>query len=542
MPPEAAPVAGARPRDALLGRVGGELAERATPLLVKEVRQALRGKWFRAALLVSLTFTTLAGLIVLGLVIPMAGAEVSSFQGTLLFGACFGGTALAAAGIVPFAAFSSMNAEAEENTLELLLLSNLSPLAIVGGKVGSAVIQALLVCSTALPFAVVAWTLGGLPPSVLVLAPLFTVLGAACFSAIGIALSSVSRTRWVRVVLMVLFGFFLFNVAQNVLVFAFLGAAVVFLPGAGSFPLVEVSIVGSLASIVFLAIAVTFASDLLSHREESGSTPMRVTVLCLAALGVPAVFVCGLVSSATSSLSGASTMGVLSLPASASAGLDLGVVVLACVLGALVLPLVWCCTESERLPLGPRARPPRRGWTSFARVLVLSGGGRGALLVAVLLAALGGAHVAGTVLARGAWSADATRGIGLVLYAWIVLGLPTVVFSPFSSRVILRVVARCAVWFFPWAALLGTTLVYVVVRGPGGGAWENPANPVWLLGAIDSNGKPEDLFAWAVLAACALLTLAANAWRMYRGVREVRVAMTERDALERKVLDAAPQP
>ncbi|MBK7874204.1 MAG: hypothetical protein IPJ77_00355 [Planctomycetes bacterium] len=533
MPPEVVlSSAGAAPRAPAFARTAEWLAERATPLLVKEVRQALRGRWFKSALLVSLALTTLAGFIVLGVVIPLSEGQMNGYEGLILFGACFSATAIGAAGIVPFAAFSSMNAEAEENTLELLLLSNLSPLEIVLGKLGSSVLQALLVCSTALPFAVVAWNLGGLPPSVLVLAPLFTVLGSACFSAIGIALSTLSRTRWVRVVLMVLFGFFLFNFAQNVLLFAFLGAAAAFLPGAGGVPLVEFSVAGSILSVAFLGVAATFASDLLSHREESGSTPMRRVVAALTIVGAVAVALCGAVSTG-----GGSAFGVGSSAGSA----PLGVIVLGAVLAVIALPLAWCCTESEALPLGARARPPRRGVMSGLGLLFVSGGGRGAWLATAAFGLLGFAHVVGSVVGARGWSASATQGLVLLLTAWIWLLLPSVVFSPFTARLPMRLAARAALWFFPWIAFLGTSLVFVALRGPGVHAMENAANPFWLMQAIDSTGRPEDAAAGVLLVLTAGVTLAANGWRMFQSVREVRSAMTERDALERKVLDAAPQ-
>ena len=537
------PLSSARAREGgPFERASRRVSERATPLLVKEVRQALRGKWFKTTLLVALGFATLAALVVLGLVIPSIGAEVQPYQGTILFGACFGAVAFATAGLVPFSAFSSMNAEAEENTLELLLISNLSPHAIVWGKIASAVVQSVILCSAAMPFAVVAWNLGGLPPSVLVLAPLFTILGTACFSAIGIALSCVSRTRWVRVLLMVLFGFFLFNVAQNVLVFAFFGAAVAFLPGGGGVPLVELSLAGSIFSVVFLALGAAFGSDLLSHREESGSTPMRATVSVIAVLGALAVFACGVVSAPRGTLGSSSASGVVFGALHGGGGFDLGAGVFLGVLVAIVVPLAWCCTEGERLPLGPSVRPPRRGVASVVRVLLLAGGGRGVLLTALLLGLLGFAHVAGQVIGRGGWSDSALIGVGLVLYAWILLTLPSVVFAPFTARPLMRVVARGAVWLFPWVGLIGTTLVFVVLRGPSGEAWENPANPVWMFREIDASGRPTGILEWTLLVVAAFVALAANAWRMAKGLIEVRRAMRERDRREGSALHAATQP
>lgn len=507
MPPEAAPA-----RARFGARLAASLSERAPPLFVKELRQALRGRYLKVTLSIALALTLLAGVIVLGFVIPMSKGDVRGFEGLILFGACFGTTAFAAAGLVPFSAFTAMSAEADENTLEFLQLSNLSPVGIVLGKLASAVLQALIVCATVLPFAVVAWQLGGIPPSVLVLAPLFTVLGSACFSAVGIALSALTRVRWLRILLMVFFGYFLFNAAQNVLLIAFLGAAAVFAPGAipGGFPTATVAVFGALACAAFLAIAVAFAADFLAHREESGSTPLRRVTTMLALIG-------------------AATTAIVTL---ASGGGDEPVVMTGIVLGVLAAPLAWCCTEAEPLPLGARANPPRRGWLGWLDLPHRAGGGRGALLATFVCGGVAGAGALASVLESGRWTDDASQTLAIAVFPWIYLLLPSALLSPWSRRTTVRVLARVFVFLFPWIAFLGTTLAMVFVVGPGERVVKNAANPFFVHDLVGTNGAPKQLGHWAVLALVVLLTFALNAWRMLRGVLEVRRAMRERDARE----------
>ena len=509
MPPEARAASCAPTR---FDRVAETLAERATPLFVKELRQALRGRYLKVTLSIAVALTTLAAVIVLGIVVPLKIDELRAYAGVILFGATFGATAFVATFFVPFAAFSSMNAEADENTLEFLQLSNLSPLAIASGKLVSASLQAALVCATAMPFAVVAWHMGGIPPSLLVLAPLFTMIGAACFSAIAIALSTLSRVRWVRIVLMVLFGFFLFNVGQYMLFLGAVAGAAVFLPGAGGMLSGAMTFgVSAVAALGFLAVALAFAANMLAHREESGSTPLRRVTSILALLGAIATLLVTLAGSGGAEAVGlATTALVVTFPA-----------------------LAWCCTEAEALPLGPRARPPRPGLSGWLALPHLAGGGRGALLATLTCVGIGLAGALGAALARGGWSEDASRPLGVAAYAWLYLLLPSVVFSPWSGRTAVRALARVGVFAFPWVAFLGTSLLKALITGPTPDAFENPANPFHMLSRLDARGAPVGLGGWAVLGFFLLLTLALNAWRMARGVLEVRRAMRARDARER---------
>lgn len=500
----------ARPRAAgtlaLLDRVANRLSERTNPLFVKELRQALRSRYFKITFGISLAITTIAGLVVMAIAVPLIRENAPGNEGVALFVTCLACTALGAVGLVPFAAFTSMNAEADENALELLQLSNLSPLSIVSGKLASALVQAVLVTSTVLPFAALAWMLGGLSPWVVVLAPLFAIAASVCLSAMGIALSTLSRTRWVRVLLMVLFGFFLFNVGQNVIGLAVFAA--IALVGVSTFgaTIPGVSIGGAAAGAFAilgaqLAIAVTFASDMLAHREESGSTPMRRVATAIALLGALATGIVTLV-----------------------VGGDAGLVVLFATLATIAAPLAWCCTESEALPLGTRARPPR----TWLGALHVAGGGRGALLSTVLLALLGVEW--STCCAIGGDAKALLPGLVFVAFTWIYLLLPTVVFSPFSKRVAVRVVARIATWMFPWFMLFAGAVVAALFVGPGGEVFDHPWNPGAVFDHVQTNGVPRGGLYWTVLPIVLLVTLAANAWRMLRGVLDVRRAMLDRDA------------
>ena len=73
-------------------------------------------------------------------------------SGQSFFSALFGCLVFANCLFVPFAAFLSLSSEWDEETLDMLVMSNLRPWQIVRGKFLSAGFQALLYAVTFLPF------------------------------------------------------------------------------------------------------------------------------------------------------------------------------------------------------------------------------------------------------------------------------------------------------------------------------------------------------------------------------------------------------
>src|SRR5688572_7360273 len=100
------------------------------PVLLKEVRQALRGRTFRTSLGLTLVAATLATTI---LVLSQDPAQVLD-SGVDYLTAIYACLAFALLAVVPFSAYQSMGAEWEESTFDLLVLSDLKPRRIVIGK------------------------------------------------------------------------------------------------------------------------------------------------------------------------------------------------------------------------------------------------------------------------------------------------------------------------------------------------------------------------------------------------------------------------
>src|SRR5262249_12290926 len=134
-----------------LPRVTGleRLGDRFNPIVVKEVRQALKSRQFVITFLLLLLAAwagSIFGVCFLGESIDYGSSAVTFFAGFLL--------ALSAAAlvIVPFATFRSIIEERTETTLELLQITALSPVQIVRGKILSAMVQVLVYFCAIAPF------------------------------------------------------------------------------------------------------------------------------------------------------------------------------------------------------------------------------------------------------------------------------------------------------------------------------------------------------------------------------------------------------
>ena len=118
-------------------------SDRLNPLLVKEVRQALKGRLF----LLTFGLLLLGAWVVSAFGVTSAGDAIQWQSSPSLLGGYIAALQIAVIGLVPFIAFRSMQAEAEANTWELVCITTLSPRRLVGGKLGSAVVQMLLLSS-----------------------------------------------------------------------------------------------------------------------------------------------------------------------------------------------------------------------------------------------------------------------------------------------------------------------------------------------------------------------------------------------------------
>ncbi|MHC4875143.1 MAG: ABC transporter permease [Planctomycetota bacterium] len=171
------------------------LTDRLNPILVKEMRQALKSRQFVVTFMLLLI---VAWLVSAGTAVFATTEMEFGSAGNSLFLTYFGILAFAVFVIVPFGAHRSMLAERDQNTYELLSISTLTPRQIVNGKLLSAMVQSFVYYSAITPFIAFASLLQGfdLPLSLFLLVAAFC--WSICVSMFTLMLSTLARQRQLR--------------------------------------------------------------------------------------------------------------------------------------------------------------------------------------------------------------------------------------------------------------------------------------------------------------------------------------------------------
>jgi hypothetical protein len=498
-------------------------SDRIPPVLLREVRQSLRGRVFRLVFLLVLTAGIVAAIAVaaVGEITLREPTEI----GRDLFDLLVGGLFLTCLVQVPFSAFQSLAAEWDDDTYELLALSNLRPRRIVAGKLLGALLQSMLHVCALTPGIVFCFLLRGV--GLLEIALLIggiLILGTT-YSAIGIALASLSRLRVVRGMLLAVF------VLLVVFVSIGLNETVrmeLLFRGSSS---TEVLMLGTMLlacslGLVFLGLEVAAAR--LAHAEENRSTGVR----CVVAATILALFAWLQVM--------LMTFGYDSEPAvyASMAFATLG----ALFAGAFV---------TERDSLGRRARidTPRSPLLAGLLAPLLPGGARGLLFAALLL---GGALAYGcgvmffkaTAMRLDVWVAadllllgpvwifvpqEALRNFGQdesapfvlllwVSYLWLMLSGGRALARLWPAS--LRGLSMFTPLFLALLVLVVPMFVGLVLGAESLRDGEHAGNPIWIIDQLDD--QPEE----ALTVASVLILLAASSflWQlrgMTRSVREV---------------------
>lgn len=172
-----------------------DFPERVSPLVVKELRQGLRGKAFAIAF-----GLVLAACFTIALVAAVFTTVQASGGGRAVFAGFLTAQAVACFFVIPFTAYRAMTRELEDETWVLLALTGLGARAIVRGKWVSALGQVLLFASACTPFIVFSYFLNGVDLVQIATALVMTAAWAALLCAVGVALGTEGRTRPGRVV------------------------------------------------------------------------------------------------------------------------------------------------------------------------------------------------------------------------------------------------------------------------------------------------------------------------------------------------------
>jgi hypothetical protein len=474
--------------------------DRFNPILVKEVRQVLRGRNFVWGFVAMVVIAAGIGAVF----VVSDNANPTPQLGMAFLGWMFGVLSLGLLVMVPLQTFQSLGSEWEGDNMEQIALSGLTPRGIMAGKWWAGVLQAALLVAAFAPFVALGFLMRGvdLVAIVFVVAVIFTF--SVWGSALALALSSISQRRVMRGVVFALSGVGLFM--------AFVGTMTMIV-----WLLQEPS---SLREPEFLAVVVTFfvagsgaaafchevASGRLSHPEENASTPLRVLTL-VAGLG----FVVWLGVAAWSGW----------FPPEAG-------VVLSSALCA-VLAVVGISWATERARLGRRvvASLARRGSrTRRVPALLLPGGGRGFAFGLVTIA--GAAAVTFFASGPSDFGFDHRRWFGLwvlCFYAFYV-GLPSFLLAKLCVRDFGVWVTRVAVVIAIALGILVPAIVGLVFSDQELQFGRHSFNLFWILMAC-MEGDLDGLQVFGVMALGAFGVL-VNTPRLVRGFVEVSRARAGR--------------
>jgi|JI6StandDraft_1071083.scaffolds.fasta_scaffold00413_11 hypothetical protein len=167
-----------------------DFSDRLSPMVVKEMRQGLRTRFFTAALIL---FHVVLGCLMLSFLGALNQDEYTHemFWLVIIF------TLL---GVLPSRAFNALNTEVKDGTLDMLMLTGITSFRIVWGKWVSLYSQTLLVASSLLPYMIVRYQFGGVEIAREVLALAVLVVGSGLVTAALIGFSS-QRLMFVRLLM-----------------------------------------------------------------------------------------------------------------------------------------------------------------------------------------------------------------------------------------------------------------------------------------------------------------------------------------------------
>lgn len=199
------------------------------PVMVKELRGRMRGR--RAFVVLTVYLLAMSGLISLVYTVYASAAATPygpdpSQAGKVVFAVVMGVQGFLVLFIGPAFTAGAITGERERQTLELLQTTLLTPRWFVVGKLMSALSYILLLTIASIPLQSIAFLLGGLSFTELVVGQLLLAVTAVAFALYGLYCSSIMRTTLAASVatfggtLFVVIGFPLFML----LIFWFLGA------------------------------------------------------------------------------------------------------------------------------------------------------------------------------------------------------------------------------------------------------------------------------------------------------------------------------
>ncbi len=382
------------------GRLEGWIARVAdwcSPVLIKEVRQALKSRSF----LITFMLLLLAAVIWSLLGMSLAGAgEFRSVGGMMLLGYLWIlGFPLVI--VVPLSAFRSMGREFEEDTLHLVSITTMSPRQLVVGKLLSALAQMAIYLSAVAPCIAFTWLLRGVDVVGIGFALLLVVTGSAALSALGLFLGAISRSSVFRFVMTVLL------IAGLIFLYCMWCALRVGIES-GEFGGVDVAIQMHVAFLVVFGTSgwlfLETAAAAISFPADNRSTRPRIAML--AQCGLLVVMALGVAGHANAEFTAMS--GQQSLLPTMLLGSGMAACMYWLVMGSML------CGEPGRLSLRVRRSLPRTLPGRLGLTLLFPGGGRGYFFAITNMIGWCGGTILAALLMEGiipVWLDGLSRGL-----------------------------------------------------------------------------------------------------------------------------------
>jgi ABC-type transport system involved in multi-copper enzyme maturation permease subunit len=156
-----------------------DFSDRLSPMVVKEMRQGLRTRFFTGTLIL---FHVILGLLMLSHLLHANTHETTEMFWSIIL--------LTLLGILPLRAFNALHSEMKDGTLDMLTLTGITSFRLVWGKWASLYSQSLLLASSLLPYMIVRYVFGGVEIAREALALLITVAGSGLITAAVTGFSS----------------------------------------------------------------------------------------------------------------------------------------------------------------------------------------------------------------------------------------------------------------------------------------------------------------------------------------------------------------
>jgi hypothetical protein len=247
-------------------------SDKLSPMVVKEVRQLVRGKEFGY----SFGLALVAGLLVAFFGLASSGTMAGG-NGASVFTALMVCLMLLGLVVVPLGALNALRVERSDHTLDLITQTSLTPRRIVIGKLLAQGIKLVILFAGLGPFVAMSFLLGGIDLTSILTALVFLFLWSIWVSAMCLFVSATSASRAVSGILFAVMTVLFIGVLGrfSYLLNPLLGFGGFPGPGAG-FSLWWMAAISTMFCLITMANLVLLAENRLSLPIEDRSTALRV--------------------------------------------------------------------------------------------------------------------------------------------------------------------------------------------------------------------------------------------------------------------------